>query len=57
LPGNLAVDLSTARLASLKAQVNTALEPVLRPHDFASFDLDRAFSTVAEVAAALGRTP
>jgi predicted nucleotidyltransferase component of viral defense system len=57
LPGNLAVDLSTARLASLKAQVNTALEPVLRPRDFASFDLDRAFSTVAEVAAALGRTP
>jgi predicted nucleotidyltransferase component of viral defense system len=56
LPGNIAVDLSAARFASLKAQLDTALEPVLRPVDFASFDLDRAFSTVTEVAAALGRT-
>ena len=57
LPGNSAVDLSKVRFADLRSQLDTALKPVLRPEDFASFDLDRAFATVAEVAAALDRTP
>jgi predicted nucleotidyltransferase component of viral defense system len=57
LPGTLAVDLSPVRFAALRSQLDTALKPVLRPEDFASFDLERAFATVAEVAAALGRTP
>ena len=33
------------------------LKAVLRARDFAEFDLDRAFATVAEVAAAVARTP
>lgn len=33
------------------------LRPVLRDPDFAEFDLDRAFATVLEVAAALGYRP
>ena len=57
LPGNSAVDLSKVRLGDLRSQLDTALKPVLRPGDFASFDLDRAFATVADVATALDRTP
>lgn len=57
VPGTFAVDLSPVRFAALRSQLDTALKPVLRPEDFASFDLDRAFATVAEVAAALVRTP
>jgi hypothetical protein len=57
LPGNSPVDLSMVRFAALRSQLDTALKPMLRPEDFASFDLDRAFATVAEVAAALDRTP
>lgn len=56
-PGNPAVDRSADRTAALRIQIGTALAPVLRPADFARFDLDRAFATVAEVAAAIGRTP
>jgi len=57
LPGNPAVDLSATRFAALRSQLETALKPVLRPKDFASFDLDRAFAAVAEVAEAVVRTP
>jgi len=57
LPGTLAVDLSPVRFAALRTQLDTALKPVLRAEDFASFDMERAFATVNEVAAALGRTP
>jgi hypothetical protein len=38
-------------------QLETALKPVLRSTDFASFDLKRAFSTVAAFADAVARTP
>jgi hypothetical protein len=57
VPGNEPPDVSPARLDALRAQVETELMPVLRARDFAEFDLDRAFATVADVAAALGRTP
>ncbi|MDP3772929.1 MAG: nucleotidyl transferase AbiEii/AbiGii toxin family protein, partial [Gemmatimonadales bacterium] len=57
VPGNEPLDVSRARLDALLPQVETELKPVLRPADFAAFDLGRAFATVAEVAAALGRTP
>lgn len=55
--GNDPVDVSSARLAALRPQLDSELKAVLRVRDFAEFDLDRAFATVAEVAAALGRTP
>ncbi len=52
--GNDPVDVSAARLAALRPQVEAQLRPVLRTRDFAEFDLERAFATVARVAAALG---
>ena len=55
--GNDPVDVSSARLAALRPQLESELKAVLRAQDFAEFDPDRAFATVAEVAAALGRTP
>ena len=54
VPGNEPVDVSAARLAVLKPQLASRLKPVLRDRDFVEFDLERAFATVAEVAAALG---
>jgi predicted nucleotidyltransferase component of viral defense system len=56
VPGNDPVDVSPARIAILRSQVETQLKPVLRDRDFAAFDLDRAFRIVANVAAALGAT-
>lgn len=55
--GNDPVEVSSPRLAALRPQLESELKAVLRARDFAEFDLDRAFATVAEVAAALGRTP
>lgn len=57
IPGNFAVDLSASRFSSLESQLEKALKPVLRPADFASFDLERAFVTVTGVADAVARTP
>jgi predicted nucleotidyltransferase component of viral defense system len=57
VPGNDPVDVSPARIAALRPQVKAQLKPVLRNRDFAQFDLERAFRTVAGVAAALGATP
>jgi predicted nucleotidyltransferase component of viral defense system len=51
--GNEEVDVSGDRLAALKRQLDAELRPVLREDEFAAFDLDRAFRTVAGVAAAL----
>ena len=53
VPGNDPVDASPARLAALTPQLDSRLKPVLRDHEFAEFDLERAFTAVAEVAAAL----
>lgn len=55
--GNEPVDVSSARLEVLQAQLDSQLKAVLRARDFAEFDLNRAFATVADVAAALGQTP
>jgi len=58
VPGNEAIDVSAFRLAALANQLNAQLKPVLRPDDFAAFDLNRAFGIVTAVAAALkGTTP
>ena len=54
IPGNEPVDVSANRLAALRRQVDSQLKPVLRDRDFAEFDLDRAFATVAELAVSLG---
>ena len=51
VPGNEPVDFSANRLAALRQQVGPQLQPVLRAQDFVEFDLDRAFQTVATMAA------
>lgn len=53
VPGNEPVDVSPARLAVLRPQVEAELEPVLLTRDFAGFDLERAFGIVSAVAANL----
>ena len=50
VPGNPPINLSLARKEKLKTQINTELKPVLRPVDFESFDLDRAFGLVERIA-------
>jgi len=50
VPGNEPVDMSEARLAQLRLQLAPQLQPVLRPKDFAAFDLDRAFQLVSAMA-------
>jgi len=57
VPGNQPPDVSAARLDALRPQVETELAPVLRAVDFAAFDLDRAFATVAGIAAGLRFEP
>jgi len=53
IPGNGPADLSRERIASLRGQVDSVLGPVLRPDDFAAFDLDRSMTLVRNIAAAL----
>jgi len=50
VPGNEPADVSEARLAMLRRQLDAQLKPVLRDRDFAEFDLERAFRTVAQLA-------
>lgn len=57
IPGNSAVDVSGGRLAALRRQVDQGLRTVLRPADFAAFDLDRAFRIVSDMAAKVGMAP
>ena len=54
VPGNVPVDVSEHRLAALRQQLEPQLKPVLRASDFAEFDLERAFGTVADMAAKMG---
>jgi hypothetical protein len=49
--GNEPVDISAARLAELRQQVEPQLRPVLRREDFAEFDVERAFRLVTDLAA------
>jgi predicted nucleotidyltransferase component of viral defense system len=53
VPANEAVDVSKARLAALKLQLQAELKAVLRDQDFAEFDLERAFATVVQMAGAV----
>jgi predicted nucleotidyltransferase component of viral defense system len=54
VPGNPPIDLSPMRKEKLKTQINAELKPVLRPVDFESFDLERAFDIVARMSHLLG---
>jgi len=54
VPGNTPIDVSSARLKNLRSQLESRLRPVLREQEFREFDLDRAFTLVAEAGAALG---
>ena len=56
VPGNDPVDVSPARIAALRPQVEAQLKPFLRDRDFAEFDLDHAFRIVVGVVAALDAT-
>ncbi len=53
IPANEPVDVSAAKLARLRAQLDTDLRPVIRDDDFRRFDLDRAFQYVVDIAAIL----
>ncbi|MCE5262955.1 MAG: nucleotidyl transferase AbiEii/AbiGii toxin family protein [Deltaproteobacteria bacterium] len=53
ISGNDPVDMSGARLAELRQQLDSQLKPVLRGKDFAEFNLETAFRTVAAVASLL----
>jgi len=55
VPGNAAVDVSASRLRELRLQQEARLRPVLRPQDYAEFDLERAFEAVSGMAASVGR--
>jgi len=48
------IDVSEARLAALRQQLDSQLKPVLRTKDLAEFDLERAFKAVVAVAAIIG---
>jgi len=54
VPGNDPVDVSTERKQKLDRQLEGQLRPVLRPLDFAGFNLDDAFELVGRIAQALG---
>lgn len=49
VPGNSPIDLTHSRKEKLRTQINTELKPVLRPTDFESFDLDRAFEMIEQI--------
>lgn len=51
--GNSKVDVSDRRWSFLRQQVSPELQPVLRAEDFAEFDVERAISFVARMAARL----
>jgi hypothetical protein len=54
IAGNRPVDLSEARFAALRHQVETHLRPVLRTMDYEAFDLQRTLSMLEEVVRQLG---
>jgi predicted nucleotidyltransferase component of viral defense system len=55
--GNNPVDLSEAKVARLRGQVETHLRPVLRTMDYEAFDLKRAVSMLEELARLLEGPP
>lgn len=51
--GNDPVDISDRRWLALRQQVSSELQPVLRPGDFAEFEVERAIRIVTDMAARL----
>ena len=49
VPGNTPMDLSQERREDLERQLGARLKPVLRPADFAEFDLAKAFALVSMI--------
>ena len=47
--GNEPVDLSEAKIAILRGQLEAQLRPVLRAKDYAAFDLQRVISVLKEM--------
>jgi len=54
VPGHEPADVSEARLAVLRRQLDSRLKPVLRGADFTEFDLDRAFRIITQMAEKTG---
>jgi len=50
IAGNQPIDISDGRLLILRNQINAQLRPVLRPSDFAAFDIDRPIEALRSVA-------
>jgi len=48
--GNQPVKIGPGILKKLRVQSRTLLQPVLRPEDFESFDLDRAYGVIEALA-------
>jgi len=53
VPGNDPVNVGPDRFQQLRAQLETRLRPVLRPPDYAAFDLDWAIRLVTDMAKAV----
>jgi len=53
VPGNTPVDISSEYKRELVTQLEGQLRPVLRPEDFDSFNLDKAFELVGKIAMAV----
>src|SRR5262249_1436136 len=54
VPGTGRVDVSADRVAQLRQQLATDLQPVLREQDFAEFDLGRAVGFLDDIVRTLG---
>jgi hypothetical protein len=50
VPGNAAIDISDERKQELSRQMNGQLKPVLRPVDYAKFDLENSYIMVQQIA-------
>jgi predicted nucleotidyltransferase component of viral defense system len=53
IPGNTPVDISVEYKQELVRQLEGQLRPVLRPADFESFDMDKAFEIIVRIAKAV----
>jgi hypothetical protein len=53
VPGNEPIDLSEERKQELHRQLEGQLKPVLRPSDFAGFNLNEAFELIRNITEAL----
>ena len=54
IPGNDPIDMSMQKLENLREQLESQLEPVLRHHDYSTFDLEMVFEAVEKIAVRLG---